>query len=142
MKHPDRKVQLTQRMLREWFACDPRLIAIVLELLDSIPPQYRPLEFNSIFRTLAEERQLEQELTRLLGREYTTSHIHTARKPHRAADLDKPDNLPPSTAKVIAERINKRWQYDPDRPHLNVILYHLGHWHCQIHPRTRRRGET
>lgn len=40
----------------------------------------------------------------------------------------------------IANTINTCWQYDPDRPWMQVALFHdtgLGwHYHCQVHPHT------
>lgn len=42
----------------------------------------------------------------------------------------------------IAQWINERWQYDPDRPEKKCCIYHdVGqgaHLHFQTHPNTRR----
>ena len=46
-------------------------------------------------------------------------------------------------ATAIANLLNSLWEYDPQRPHMNVALAHdTGqgmHLHLQVHPRTRLR---
>ena len=43
-------------------------------------------------------------------------------------------------AKIIEEIINRRWQYDPNRPKYKVCIVHGSpvHIHLQVHPNTRR----
>jgi hypothetical protein len=40
----------------------------------------------------------------------------------------------------VERRVNERWQYDPDRPYLNVCMFHDSgqgkHLHIQVHPNT------
>lgn len=49
-----------------------------------------------------------------------------------------------SIAKEIETDINKRWLYDPGRPHKNCAWIHENrktkgvHFHIQVHPSTRR----
>lgn len=47
-------------------------------------------------------------------------------------------------AEIIKRDINSRWQYDPNRPHMRCAIIHDAgrglHFHIQVHPHTRRRG--
>ena len=61
--------------------------------------------------------------------------------PVRAIDLrswcyDSPEKM--------ACTINNYWEYDPERPHMKVCVYHKTarnamHFHIQVHPNTKRR---
>lgn len=45
----------------------------------------------------------------------------------------------------IRDDINARWQYDPNRPHMQCAIIHdvgMGiHFHIQVHPNTRKKSE-
>ena len=47
-------------------------------------------------------------------------------------------------ASQIRDKINNKWQYDPDRPHMQCAIIHdVGngiHFHIQVHPMTIKRG--
>lgn len=65
-------------------------------------------------------------------------------KPVRAIDIRSWDYADPQ---AIAERVNEVWQYDPDRPWMQVCVYHESkpgaddwHFHVQVHQKTRRIG--
>ncbi len=61
--------------------------------------------------------------------------------PVRAIDLRSRDY---SNPEEVESRINKMWEYDYNRSHKKVCVYHgsgLGkHFHIQVHPHTRRRN--
>ena len=125
------------RHLREWRKLDPNLQEIVYDLMDELTAS--PRWVTRIWSTVEEEHKIEEELSHRLGRPYRTSGIHRVQSPyHRAIDIDA-DDTTPDINQLVADVINSRWHYDPRRPDLNVVLYHLGHWHCQVHPRTQRR---
>jgi hypothetical protein len=46
-------------------------------------------------------------------------------------------------ARIIEQKINEEWVYDPGRPDMKVALLHDSgqgvHFHIQVHPLTRRR---
>lgn len=67
------------------------------------------------------------------------SGIHMT-KPLRSFDLRSRDFANPTS---VQNDLNHIWIYDPDRPWLNVVVYHntgLGwHFHCQVHDNTIRR---
>ena len=64
------------------------------------------------------------------------SGIHMT-DPLRAFDKRSKDYPDPD---AIASDINAVWQYDPNRPHLQVCVYHNtgqgAHFHLQVHPNT------
>jgi len=64
------------------------------------------------------------------------SGIHMT-NPLRAFDKRSKEYPDPE---AIAADINAVWQYDPNRPHLQVCVYHDtgqgAHFHLQIHPNT------
>ena len=47
-----------------------------------------------------------------------------------------------SMGQLVAQDLNQRWIYDPERPQMKVAIYHdVGqgaHLHLQAHPNTRR----
>ena len=61
--------------------------------------------------------------------------------PLRAIDLRCRDSV---IGNHIAKWVNKRWQYDPDRPKMNCAICHDSgsgkglHLHLQVHPNTIR----
>jgi hypothetical protein len=59
--------------------------------------------------------------------------------PVRAVDLRSSIYVRPD---MLAEKINKHWQYDPDRPNMKVAVLHDSgegmHFHIQVHPKTMR----
>jgi len=61
--------------------------------------------------------------------------------PVRAIDLRSLIYVKPE---LVANKINKHWQYDPERPSMKVAVYHdTGegpHFHVQVHPNTVRIG--
>ena len=65
--------------------------------------------------------------------------VHST-KPVRAIDI-RTRNL--SDPQAIADRINKHWIYDPQRPEMRCCVYgdknHQDHFHIQVHPRTEFR---
>lgn len=70
------------------------------------------------------------------------SDIHST-NPVRAVDL-RSWCYPPGEAGHIANDVNSRWAYDPQRPNKLVALLHTVrggalHFHIQVHPNTRRR---
>lgn len=62
--------------------------------------------------------------------------------PVRANDL-RTWCYPDGQAQEIAQAINDRWLYDPNRPHMKVAIIHDSgrgiHFHIQTHPNTVRR---
>ena len=45
---------------------------------------------------------------------------------------------------AIKQWLNRKWEYDPERPHLDVCIFHKcdehgWHLHCQVHNNTTRR---
>ena len=122
---------LTPRLFFELSDLHPKLLLVLRDLLPLWPS---PFTITSIYRTPAEDAAL------------SGSGIHST-TPHRALDF-RIRNLSPSTpvmwrrARSLAHPINSRWQYDPSRPHLKVLLirpHGTGpHAHLQVHPRTRR----
>ena len=130
---------LTGRRLREWAGVDPRLVCIGARLAESIAARYGPLWVTRIWSSETEEREIERQIEARTGRPYRTSGIHTAGRPYRAVDVDAPAAMPADEAREIERRINAEWQYDPARPAMRCAIYHLGHWHLQVHPGTERR---
>jgi len=69
--------------------------------------------------------------------------VHST-QPVRAVDL-RSWAYPDEKAQEIKHEINRRWEYDPDRPNKHcAIIHRVGnggiHFHVQVHPRTRRRA--
>jgi len=60
--------------------------------------------------------------------------------PVRAVDLRSWMYVKPE---LVADKINYEWMYDPDRPQMQVAVYHDKgegpHFHVQVHPNTRKR---
>lgn len=60
--------------------------------------------------------------------------------PVRAVDLRSRIYMKPE---MVADKINSEWQYDYQRPDMQVCVYHDSgegkHFHVQTHPNTRRR---
>ncbi len=60
--------------------------------------------------------------------------------PLRAIDIGEQNG---AVGVILENWLNTRWVYDPDRPTLNVALYHdVGrgkHLHVQVHKNTKRR---
>ncbi len=69
--------------------------------------------------------------------------IHNT-EPLRAMDVRSFD-FSKEASKLIEERINNEWVYDPQRPAMKVCLWHdVGrgeHFHVQVHDRTIRRDK-
>jgi hypothetical protein len=69
--------------------------------------------------------------------------VHGTR-PCRGIDL-RTWNYPSHVVMAVVDKINQRFIYDPDRPHMNCALYHdVGkgiHLHLQVHPATIRRKD-
>lgn len=70
------------------------------------------------------------------------SGVHHTR-PCRAFDV-RTWGIEGLRAEKIAAKVNTRFQYDPERTHMKVAIYHATdggahHLHFQIHPRTRPR---
>lgn len=130
---------LTGRRLREWAGADPRLVAIGARLAESIPARYGPLWVTRVWSSKAEEREIELAIEARTGRPYRTSGIHAEPRPYRAVDVDAPAAMPDDEARELERRINAEWQYNPARPSRPCAIYHLGHWHLQVHPATERR---
>ncbi len=65
-------------------------------------------------------------------------------KPGRGIDLRVRFYGSLEQANKIKDWINKRWEYDPKRPTIKVVIIHDSgegiHFHVQVHPRTRRRN--
>lgn len=83
---------------------------------------------TSVIRTQAEDEAL------------NGSGVHCT---GRAVDV-RTRNIPPQVVKSLAEKVNKEWVYDPDRPRL-VVCYTEPHGtgphaHFQVHAHTKRRG--
>lgn len=122
-------IQLTPRQLAEFLDCDPRLQLVVLDAA-GIWPQVT-LRFTSVHRSLEENAAANAETL-----------IHVEGPPYRAVDLGIA-----GVGQVVADRIafalNKKWEYDDSRPHLNVAIsapHGTGsHVHLQVHPRTKIR---
>ena len=64
-------------------------------------------------------------------------------QPVRAIDI-RSWAYTPELLREIEISVNRKWQYDPDRPGKKVFLIHdVGrgvHAHIQVHPHTRRRA--
>lgn len=53
-----------------------------------------------------------------------------------------------SLGSIIADQVNRKWIYDPERPDMKCAIFHVGtqafgsapHIHLQVHPNTRLRG--
>ena len=63
----------------------------------------------------------------------------------RGTDADNDKGLKPKQKEEIRDYINKLFSYDPERPRLNVCVYHTvkgrggDHLHFQVHPNTELR---
>lgn len=84
-------------------------------------------------------------LEELTGFEFTITSIYRiddtgvhGQLPVRGIDLRCRSE---EAGKVIRNLINNRWQYDPDRPHMECCILHGSGWnlhlHTQVHDNTR-----
>ena len=120
---------LKERQEREWN--DARLSRRVKEIVEEAAA-YAAETWNwnftitSIFRTPAEDAAL------------NASGIHVD---WRAVDV-RTRGMSQEAIRDVTRFINRRWVYDPTRPHLKVCFsepHGTGpHGHFQVHPRTRR----
>jgi len=126
------RISLSPKQLREYCQCADTLKAIFQDTT-SVWPTDR-LYVTSIARTKEEDRSV------------GGSGIHATGPPHRAIDIRivsfGDDYM--EKAELIAEIVNGKWEYDPNRSNLNVCVVSVmgtGHnIHLQVHPRTRRRN--
>jgi hypothetical protein len=120
------------RQLEEYQDLHPTLKDIVVDTLH-LWPKKCPFLVTCIGRTLEEDGAL------------GASGIHAAGPPWRALDFrilvfgDQHQEV----ADDLAEEVNARWVYDPERPHLKVLLtapHGTGpHGHLQVHEETQLR---
>lgn len=129
------RLTLSPRHVRELWACEPRLVSILCDMLEIWPAE--TCNVTSIYRTPEEEDQIE----RATG--HPTSRIHTAPRPHRAIDLSV-RGLSSSDCETMARAVNSRWTYDPQRPQLRCVVWKPHgtgpHFHLQTHERTLKRS--
>jgi hypothetical protein len=121
---------VSERQEREWN--DPRLSSRVKEVVTEAAEYAEQnwgwnFTITSIFRTAAEDAAL------------NASGIHVG---WRAVDVRTRGQIREAIDDVT-RHINRRWAYDPQRPHMKVCFaepHGTGpHGHYQVHPRTRRR---
>jgi len=120
---------LTARQAREWYRIDPRLLAIVTDIVLPLWPEPWAV-VTSLARTWEEDREL------------GGTGVHASGPPWRAIDL-RTNGWDDPRVRDIAVQVNIEWQYDPERPHKPCALYTEHgtgpHLHLQVHPRTQRR---
>jgi hypothetical protein len=131
----DTVLVLDRRRAREYAKMDPRLHEITDDAL-AVWPVSR-CHVSSIWRSHSEE-------VTAGGK----SGIHETKDPHRAEDLSG-RNINGNVSDRwracgrVATQVNRKWQYDPRRPHLKVAVaakHGTGpHVHLQVHPRSKRR---
>lgn len=113
--------------LAQYYRLHSALVDVLFDALSLWPGGTATV--TSIYRT-------PQEDARLGG-----SGIHASGPPYRAADLV---GLDTPQYEAIADALNHRWIYDPDRPGMGVALgkpHGTGpHLHLQVHPATKRSG--
>jgi len=125
------RVVLTGRQLSEVAALSPELLKVLCYLVETWRvPQ---LVVTDIRRTDTENRAAKSK-----------TRIHSVGPPWRAVDV-RIYNLGEDyqrRAGAVANRVNRRWTYDPRRPKMNVAFarkHGTGpHLHLQVHPRTRQ----
>ena len=127
------RIHLTPKQLRHWRELHPTLYAVMEDVLLFWPVE--SLYITSIGRTIQQDRDL------------GASGIHSAGPPWRAIDIGI-RNLGAhdyqEIADSLARKVNARWQYDPTRLHLNVIVSKKhgtgAHIHGQVGALTERKG--
>ena len=122
---------VTARQARELYRVDPRLLAIITDIVLPLWPEPMAV-VTSIHRTEAEDAAVHG------------SGVHVVGPPWRAVDIAT-QRWADSRVEAVVAQVNLEWRYDPDRPHLSCAVYTEHgtgpHVHLQVHPRTRRRHE-
>ena len=122
------KTESEQRLKNEW--SDPKLAPMVKEIVNDAAAYAKEkwdwdFLITSIRRTPAEDAALH------------ASGIHVD---WRAVDMRTRDQ-DQEAIDDVAHYVNKKYAYDPTRPHLKVCFKEIhgnaAHAHYQVHPRTR-----
>ncbi|MDQ6985522.1 MAG: hypothetical protein Q9M76_04465 [Candidatus Dojkabacteria bacterium] len=129
------------RHIREIARAQRELLEIVADLVDEVPSIVGHLWTTRIWSSPNEEARIMRDIKEKTGKDYKTSGIHTVDNPIRAWDIAPAPTVDDTMGKEIADAVNSRWIYDYGRPNMKCVLYHMGHWHVQVHPRTRRNKE-
>lgn len=133
MSLPIHLTAASDRIAREWESerLSTILRVLVLEcVLFALEVGWWPVCLTCLIRTSEEDQEL------------GGSGLHPAR---RAADI-RTYNVAPEKVQVVADRLNARWCYDPNRPELLVAVtktHGTGpHLHLQVHMFTELRGKS
>jgi len=128
------RLSMTERQAREWLNCEPMLRRILFHALSIWPVEQ--LMVTCIYRTHEEEE-------RAGGQSGIHKTPDNAR--HRAIDLRtwnlaEPGMSMQERADEVADALNAKYTYDPDRPTLMVAVSKVHgsgpHIHLQSHRKT------
>jgi hypothetical protein len=122
----------TEHIAGQFLLLDARLIKILLDLANYAWIKYKNiLTVTELLRTKAEQREIYANNPEFFRKPWPSVHQFGC-----GADIRTRD-IPTGWLKEMSEYINNKYEYDPERPHLQTLRIHSvrgEHMHIQVLP--------